>query len=324
VVKRSYPQRIGCLQLLNLSLFPLSILLPAPFAYGIALLRGDLLCRFGKLYSELDRSYFSREEIISTLKRVLGDQLSPEERSRVARDFFRLRCCEMVDALRFGRDRSLSRLVEIRGLDNIKAALVASKGAILCSAHFGSNYLCSSLLGSLGFPITIIARFSYEDRVTATQRFFNALIRKRLVVRLLQSGSFDVAVQAAILLHQNELIGTMLDAYGVSGENARRITIDFLNGKASLLPGAIKIAQLTGARVLMVFMRRSADWRHQVLEISPPMSVEGDTVTVFRRCFAIVEAAIRRNPAHWRRWTTSDLIVGERAWHIEPTLHNTA
>jgi len=90
--------------------------------------------------------------------------------------------------------------------------------------------------------------------------------------------------------------------------------VDFLNGKASLLPGAIKIAQLTGARVLMMFMRRSADWRHQVLEISPPMSMEGDTVTVFRRCFAMVEAAIRRNPAHWRRWTNADLIVGERAW----------
>ena len=80
------------------------------------------------------------------------------------------------------------------------------------------------------------------------------------------------------------------------------------------MPGAIKIAQLTGARVLMMFMRRSSDWRHQVLEISPPMSMEGDTATVFRRCFAQVEAAIRRDPAHWRRWTNTDLIVGKKAW----------
>lgn len=44
------------------------------------------------------------------------------------------------------------------------------------------------------------------------------------------------------------------------------------------------------------------------------MSMEGDTATVFRRCFAQVEAAIRRDPAHWRRWTNTDLIVGKKAW----------
>jgi KDO2-lipid IV(A) lauroyltransferase len=311
VAKRFDPQRISCLQLINVSLFPLWIFLPAPLAYGIAVLRGDLHYRYGKLYSEVDRSYFSREEIISTLKRVFGDQLSQEERSRVTRDFFRLRCCEIVDAMRFGRGRAFGRLVEIRGLNHIEAALTAGKGVILCSAHFGSNYACYSLLGSLGLPITHIASFSYDDdRVSPTQRFFNALIRNRLVVHLLQPGKR----QAAILLRQNELISTMLDAHGGPEEDTRRITVDFLNGKASLLPGAIKIAQLTGARVLMMFMRRSSDWRHQVLEISAPMSMEGDIVTVFRRCFAIVEAAIRRDPAHWRRWTNTDLIVGEKAW----------
>lgn len=315
MTKRSYPQRISCQQLINLFFFPLWIFLPAPLAYGIAVLRGDLLCRFGKLYSELDRCYFSREEIIRTLKRVFGDQLSPEKRSRVARDFFRLRCCEIVDAMRFGRGRALGRLVEIHGLDHIEAALAAGKGAILCSVHFGSNYVSSSLLGALGFPITIIAGYSYDDdRVLPTQRFFNALIRSRLVVHLLQPEDFGVAAQAAILLRQNELITTMLDAHGGPEEDTRRITVDFLNGKASLLSGAIKIAQVTGARAMMMFMRRSTDWQHQVLEISSPISVEGDTATVFRRCFAILEAAIRRDPAHWRRWTNTDLIVGESAW----------
>lgn len=85
VAKRFDLQRISCLQLINLSMFPLWIFLPAPLAYGIAVLRGDLLCKFGYLFSELDRSYFSREEIICTLKRVFGDQLSPEERSRMGK-----------------------------------------------------------------------------------------------------------------------------------------------------------------------------------------------------------------------------------------------
>ena len=81
MAKRFDPQRISCLQLINLSLFPLWIFLPAPLAYGIAVLRAHLHCRFGYLFSELDRSYFSREEIICALKRVFGDQLSLKERA---------------------------------------------------------------------------------------------------------------------------------------------------------------------------------------------------------------------------------------------------
>lgn len=61
--------------------------------------------------------------------------------------------------------------------------------------------------------------------------------------------------------------------------------------------------------MLMMFMRRSADWRHQVLEILPPLQLDGDTMTAFKRCLAVVEAAIRENPAHWYYWHgLSDLV----------------
>ena len=96
----------------HLIIVPLVAFLPAPLAYGVAVLRGDFRYR-------LDKS--SREEIIYVLKRVLGDQLSPEERCRVARDFFRVRSCETVDVMRLiGNGRALARLVEIHGLDRIE------------------------------------------------------------------------------------------------------------------------------------------------------------------------------------------------------------
>jgi hypothetical protein len=49
----------------------------------------------------------------------------------------------------------------------------------------------------------------------------------------------------------------------------------------------------------MGFLYRAADYRHQVLEISAPVPVEGDTAAAFARCAAEVSAAIRRSPAHW-------------------------
>jgi len=49
-------------------------------------------------------------------------------------------------------------------------------------------------------------------------------------------------------------------------------------------------------------MYRTPDYRHQVLEISAPVPMAGDTPTAFARCADEVSAAIRRRPAHWAYW----------------------
>jgi hypothetical protein len=70
----------------------------------------------------------------------------------------------------------------------------------------------------------------------------------------------------------------------------------------------VALAQVTGAPLLMGFVYRSADYCHQVWEISAPVPVEGETTAVFERCAAEVSAAIRRSPAHWESWAnTGDL-----------------
>ena len=80
----------------------------------------------------------------------------------------------------------------------------------------------------------------------------------------------------------------------------------FLGRQARLLPGIVTLARLTGAPVLMIFMHRLADYRHQVLEISPPVPMEGETVTVFGRCVAAMDAAIRTSPAQRVYWANTD------------------
>ena len=53
-----------------------------------------------------------------------------------------------------GRAEPLERLVEVRGREHLDAALAGGKGAILCSAHFGSYVSAFSLLHASGFPLT--------------------------------------------------------------------------------------------------------------------------------------------------------------------------
>ncbi len=80
--------------------------------------------------------------------------------------------------------------------------------------------------------------------------------------------------------------------------------VPFLGRRAGLLPGAVTLAQVTGAPLLMGFMHRTRDYRHQVLEISARVPMAGDTPTAFARCAEEMGAAIRRSPAQWTYWAS--------------------
>ena len=137
---------------------PILARLPAALGYRIACWNGDLLFRYqaGK-----------RTEMERNLQLVLGNDLSPAAAQQVARDWFRLPSCRAVDVNRLRRGAGpLRRLVEIRGREHLEAALAAGKGAILCSAHFGSHDCGFSVLHASGFPVTTIGRWQQNYNQT--------------------------------------------------------------------------------------------------------------------------------------------------------------
>ena len=286
-----------------LAVAPLVACLPAKLAYRIACIRGDWTFRS---WPE------KHSEMIRDLCQVLGDELGEEEAERIARDLFRFRSCEVIDVMRLrGRARPLGKLVEIRGREHLDAALAEGKGAILCSAHLGSHVSAFSVLHASGFPLTTIGRWwwNYQPPVPAAVRLFWDRIFARRVLRHRQRpniepwpGRFQVAAQAATVLRDNEAVVICSDAAPVDEDLARAIEVPLLGRHARLLPGVVTLAQLTGAPVLMTFVHRCADYRHQVLEISPPVPMHGDTAQAFGRCVAAIEAAIRANPAEWNYW----------------------
>jgi KDO2-lipid IV(A) lauroyltransferase len=279
--------------------------MPAVLGYRIACWRGDWLFR---------RQTGKRTELAHTLGLMLGRELSPAAAQRVTRDWFRLASCEAVDVMRLRhRARPLRRLVEIRGQEHLEAALAGGRGAILCSAHFGSYNSGFSVLHASGFPVTTIGRWQYKytASLSSAERRFWGLVLARPVRRHRQRpniepwpGRFEVAALAAAALRANEVVTISIDAPPLDSDRARTVEVPFLGSRARLLPGVVTLAQMTGAPVLMGFLHRSADYRHQVLEISAPVPVGGDTATAFERCAAEVSAAIQRNPAHWAYWAS--------------------
>lgn len=291
----------------RLVIVPLVAFLPAPLAYGVACLRGDWLYRFDQT---------KRKQIISNLEGVLGDQLSPAERVRVARDVFRRKSCQFIDEMRLlGRGHALTRLVEIRGLEHIEAALAAGKGAIICIAHCGS-YSSSSLLGACGFPITAVGLWRSNPVVSLVERLFRgASIAKHRPRHLRhpnidpQKGQVEAAIQMAEVLRTNEVITIAIDVPVSHKDRAHAVPVDFLGRQILLLPGSVSIAQHTGSSVLPMVVRRAPDWRHQILEISPPVLLDGDTETAFKHCVAMVEAPIRQNLALWTFWPNTRVLA---------------
>ncbi|MBV9207312.1 MAG: lysophospholipid acyltransferase family protein [Actinobacteria bacterium] len=302
---------------------PVLARLPAAVGYRLACWRADLLvrCEAGK-----------RAELARNVQLVLGNELSPAAAQQIVRDWFRLASCSTVDVKRLRRGaRPLRRLVEIRGREHLEAALAAGKGAILCSGHFGSHASGLSVLHACGFPVTHIGRWDHNYKYTfrnytvglsSAQRWFWNLVYARPLLRYRQRPNIEpwpgrpqVAALAAVALRANEVVSISIDAPPLDNERARAVDVPFLGRRARLLPGVVTLAQLTGAPVLMGFLYRGADYRHQVWEISAPVPLEGDTATAFGRCVAEVSAAILRSPAHWDLWDTINLV---RLGLIEP------
>ncbi len=299
-------------------------LLPAALGYRIACWRGDWLFR-----SETAK----RAQLARNLRLVLGNERSPDAAEAAVRDWFRLSSCEALDVMRLrNKARPLRRLVEIRGREHLEAALAAGKGALLCAGHFGSYDSGFSMLGASGFKVTTIGRWQhrYTAGMAAAERRFWELVYTRPLQRLRHrpniepwTGRFGVAAQAAAALRANEVVTISIDVPPLSCDRARAIEVPFLGGRARLLPGAVTLAQLSGAPVLMCFLHRCADYRHQVLEISAPVPVDGGTATVFGRCAAEVSAAITRSPGHWQYLASAadlaDLGLIPRAEDTPPT-----
>ncbi len=290
---------------------PSAAVLPARLAYWVGCRRGDWLFRHRPEGPAL---------VKRNLLQVFGDTLSPAEAERLAREFSRAGSCEVIDIMRLRNGaRPLRKLVEFRGREHLEAAMAAGKGAILCSAHFGSYVSAFSLIHASGIPVTDIGRWwwNYDPNASpAVRRFWDFAYARRLL-RYRQgpniepwAGRIMSGVQAIRTLRRNEVVTILPDAIPQEHDESRVVKVPFLGGKATFLPGVVHLARSADAPCLKVSVYRLADYRHQVVEISPPLSLEGERQEAFARCAAAMEATIRANPALWTTWNEDLADIG--------------
>jgi lauroyl/myristoyl acyltransferase len=140
-----------------------------------------------------------------------------------------------------------------------------------------------------------------KERFRSAMRIAEVL-RSNELIAIPIDAPFTFDQPRTMPINSSELTGSPLDAAALPAVRSRTVPVDFLGRQILLMPGSVKIAQLTGTALLVAVVHRSADWRHQVLEISPPVSLDGDAVTVLQRCVKLLEGPIARNPAYWDWW----------------------
>ena len=178
-------------------------------------------------------------------------------------------------------------------------------GMVILTGHFGNWELLAYAHGLLGHPITLVHR-------AMRNKVFNEAIR---VVRS-KAGTRAIEKRAAAkealrVLKRHGILVVPADQNQVFSFG---VFVDFFGLPACTTPGPARLAMLTGAPILPVFLVREGESGRHRVEILPDVEVastgnrEDDIRITTQRCTAVLEDMIRRYPEQWiwfhKRWKT--------------------
>jgi len=210
--------------------------------------------------------YIGRVHIQRTrtrLRQVFGDSRSEREIRRIAWLAWRNLCFNAVEGFRFSRlTREAIRKQPMAHLESDLRRIHEERtaGFILATPHMG-NWEIAGIAGDLmGFPIFVIVRSQKNPLING---YINRMRRSFNLEVLTRENKNWKGV--ADRIRQGKILAILPDI------NARRsaVTVEFLNGKATIAPGAAHFAQLAGCPVYPVVIRRVGWVRHDARLLDP-------------------------------------------------------
>jgi Kdo2-lipid IVA lauroyltransferase/acyltransferase len=185
----------------------------------------------------------------------------------------------------------LRRLVDVRGLENLEAALAKGKGALLVGAHFTPLETCVAALEDVGEGFSIMYRPQRNPMMDVMirrgrRRFAHTQIARDNVRALLKSLKRNAAV---IYFPDQTYLGNQSELLPFFGEPALTNT------------ATSKLAQISGAAVLPFHYRRRNDDSGYLVEIGAALEAfpSTDAGADTRRLVAILERDIEIAPEQY-------------------------
>ena len=252
-----------------------------PFAWQLA--AGRALGRAGLGLAK------NRRDIARTNLALCFPELSAGERQRLLEAHFASLGIALIETALswWGSDQRLEKLVTLRGLEHLNAALRRGRGAILLSAHFTTLEIGGRLL-ALHAPFHVL----YRDHKNPVIENLQQRARRRRFENAIPRGDLRGMLAS---LKQNHPVWYAPDQdFGLDNS----VFVPFFGIPAATLTATSRLARVSGAPVVPFFQRRLPGARGYELTLLPALErfpsddVEQDT----RRLMHLIEARVREQP----------------------------
>jgi KDO2-lipid IV(A) lauroyltransferase len=247
-----------------------------------------------------------RDRAMDNLRPALGHRYGEAQLRRIARrsfeHFAQLYLVELVMTPRAINEWSWARHVELDRLGLALRELLADRGAILLTGHFGNYELLGYAICRLGLPLTAVMRPAD-----------NPLIN-RYLVRSRQAGGLTLLYKKGVSAVAGEVLDRGRRLCFIADQDAGRkgLFVDFFGRPASTYKSIGLLAMQKRVPVVVSYavrVRRGFNYRIAVERVIQPEEWEGreDPLRWITQTYShALEAAIRRWPEQYlwvhRRW----------------------
>lgn len=239
------------------------------------------------------------------IRAVFGDRYSAKEVRRIAWVAWRNLCFNAIEALRFstltpGKIRK-QPLVSLE--PKLKKILAdCENGFILATPHMG-NWEIAGIFGDLvGIPLFVIVR---KQKNPLMNNYINKMRRSFTMEVLHREARMWKGVVDRI--KEGKVLAILPDI----NSRAKGVTVDFLNGKATIAPGAARFAQLANCPIYPIVVRRVGWTRHDAVLLDPIVpdpdaEREEEQKQIMQKIMDILTAEIFKTPEQYfwynKRW----------------------
>jgi Kdo2-lipid IVA lauroyltransferase/acyltransferase len=217
--------------------------------------------------------------------------LSPQDRADLVDrhcDSLGMGLCETANTW-WSSDRRVHALAEVRGLENLQAALAKGRGAIMIGGHFTTIEIATRILGTV-VPLNVLYRPTK-----------NAVLSHTMLTSFMRHGKpipYDDIRSMIRALKNNEAVWYAPDQ---SYRNKGAAMVNFFGIPAATTTATSRLARISGAAVLTYFPERLPGNAGYRVVIGPALeNFPGDDVICDAERFnRLLEAHIRRVPEQY-------------------------
>jgi lauroyl/myristoyl acyltransferase len=234
-----------------------------------------------------------RELICANLSRPMRLPAEHPRVRRAARRAFRNYAKYLVDMMRIGEisDRQAEELVAIQNIEALRIPSAEGKGVLLCTVHVGGMDLLGPALNRLGESLHVIA----DD--TTYGRLYDHLAAARARHRIFLIGWRNLRGLFKVLRGGGNLV-----LFCDGGYRRGDVPVEFC-GEATTFPaGPATIAARSGAPILPVWCRRTADDRFEAHGLPLIRVMSDDPAAIQRATQQLADALSDRLAADPDQW----------------------